>query len=331
IAPTTKAEDFQGCDLIIESVYEDMDIKKAVTAETEQYLGQGGIWATNTSTLPINRLAEASAQPENFIGIHFFSPADKMPLIEIICGAKTSDETLAKAFDFVKQIKKTAIVVNDSLGFFSSRTFITYLDEGIRLLAEGVHPVRIDNLGKQIGMPLGPLAVHDEISLELNKKVLDSWNDMGLVNLWGERDTMRDVLSTLVTQYRRCGKYKGGGFYDYKEGGNKEIWPQLLALYYKQENAINDQDIKDRLLFRPIIESLKCLESGVLRTAAEGNIGSIMGIGAPTHTGGFIQFVNTYGLARFIDRCGDLSKKFGERFNAPAIVAEKLKSDEWIL
>ncbi|MCK9502827.1 MAG: 3-hydroxyacyl-CoA dehydrogenase NAD-binding domain-containing protein [Porticoccaceae bacterium] len=331
ITPTTRLEDFQGCDLIIETVYEDMDTKKNLTAAAESYLGEGGIWATNTSTLPIAKLAEASARPENFIGIHFFSPADKMPLIEIICGAKTSDETLAKAFDFAKQLKKTPIVVNDSLGFFSSRTFITYLDEGIRLLAEGVHPVKIDNLGKQLGMPLGPLAIHDEISLELNKKVLDSWNDMGLVDIWGERDTMRQILDTLVNQYQRCGKYKDGGFYDYKEGGGKEVWPQLLALYYKQETAINDQDIKDRLLFRPVIESLKCLQSGVLRTAAEGNIGSIMGIGAPTHTGGFIQFVNTYGLAKFIERCEQLSTAFGERFQAPAIVADKLNANEWIL
>jgi 3-hydroxyacyl-CoA dehydrogenase/enoyl-CoA hydratase/3-hydroxybutyryl-CoA epimerase len=251
-----------------------------------------------------------------------------MPLVEIICGEKTSDAALAKAFDYTRQIRKTPIVVNDSLGFFTSRTFGTYLDEGVRLLSEGVHPVKIDNLGKAVGMPVGPLAVHDEVSLELTRKVGETFASMGVADKWGEQETMRSVVGTMIGEYHRGGRYHGGGFYEYSQDGSKSIWPQLLDLYYKPDVQVADQDIKDRLLFRQVIESLKCLETGVLRSVADGNIGSIMGIGAPVHTGGLLQFVNTYGLENFIQRCDELARIYGERFKAPAIVGEKLKAGE---
>jgi 3-hydroxyacyl-CoA dehydrogenase/enoyl-CoA hydratase/3-hydroxybutyryl-CoA epimerase len=318
ILPTADDKDLQGCDLIIEAVFENMGLKHQITRELESRLAEGGVWGSNTSTLPITQLAGASDKPDNFIGIHFFSPVDKMPLVEIICGEQTSDETLARAFDYVQQIRKTPIVVNDSLGFFTSRTFGTYLDEGVRLLKEGAHPVQIDNLGKAIGMPVGPLAVHDEVSLELTRKAGETHAELGVAGKWGEQEAMSEVVGTMIGEYGRGGRYHGGGFYEYSEDGSKAIWPTLFELYYQADLGIPEQDIKDRLLFRQVIESLKCLESNVLRSADDGNIGSIMGIGAPVWTGGFIQFVN------------ELADKYGERFTAPAIAAEHAASGEWI-
>jgi len=328
IKPTADSADLQGCDLIIEAVFENMKLKHQITEELEGCLAEGGVWGSNTSTLPITQLAEASRNAENFIGIHFFSPVDKMPLVEIIMGEKTSDLALAKAFDYTKQIRKTPIVVNDSLGFFTSRTFGTYLDEGVRLLAEGVHPVLIENMGKKIGMPVGSLAVFDEVSLELNRKAQETWKEMGVLDKWGDGTVTRGVVDTMINDHGRGGRYHGGGFYEYANDGSKAIWPGLFDLYYKPEVDVSQADIQDRLLFRQVIEALKCLETGVLRSVADGNIGSIMGIGAPAWTGGLIQFVNTYGLERFIARCDELSAAYGDRFAAPAIVAETVAKGE---
>ena len=328
INATAEDSELAGCDLVIEAVFENMALKHQITKDLQGYLAEGGIWSSNTSTLPITQLAEAANRPDNFIGIHFFSPVDKMPLVEIICGEQTSDIALAKAFDYTRKIRKTPIVVNDSLGFFTSRTFGTFLDEGMQLLTDGVHPAQIDNLGKAIGMPVGPLQVHDEVSLELTRKAGVTHAELGVLDQWGDGSVGRAVTATLVDEYGRGGRQYGGGFYDYAEDGTRSIWPQLLTLYYKPEVALPEQDIKDRLLFRQVIESLRCLEGGVLRSVADGNIGSIMGIGAPIWTGGFLQFVNTYGLQRFIDRCDELAQRYGERFKAPAIVAEKLAAGE---
>ena len=328
IKPTAENADLDGCDLIIEAVFENMALKHEITKELEPHLAAGGVWGSNTSTLPITQLAEASAHAESFIGIHFFSPVDKMPLVEIIMGEKTSDLALAKAFDYTKQIRKTPIVVNDSLGFFTSRTFGTYLDEGVRLLTEGLNPIQIDNLGKAIGMPVGPLTVYDEVSLELSRKAWETWSDMGVLDNWGDGSITRGVIDTMVGEHGRGGRHHGGGFYEYGENGSKSIWPGLKELYFKPDVHIAEQDVKDRLLFRQVIEALKCLESGVLRSVADGNIGSIMGIGAPAWTGGLIQFVNTYGLERFRDRCTELASHYGDRFEAPAIVAEKIASGD---
>ncbi|MDG1663344.1 MAG: 3-hydroxyacyl-CoA dehydrogenase NAD-binding domain-containing protein [Pseudomonadales bacterium] len=328
ITPTANDEDLQGCDLIIEAVFENIQLKNKITAATEKYLSDDGFWGSNTSTLPITQLAEGSAKPENFIGIHFFSPVDKMPLVEIICGEKTSDEALAKAFDYTMQIRKTPIVVNDSLAFFTSRTFGTYLDEGGRILTEGCHPVKLDNLGQAVGMPVGPLAVQDETSLELSRKAMETWEEMGVLDKWGNGDNNRRIIKDMITDNGRGGRHHGGGYYEYPETGEKYIWPGLYDLYYDENKKFDDEDIKDRLLFRQVIETLKCLETNVLRTVADGNIGSIMGIGAPIWTGGFLQFVNTYGLQKFIDRCGELEAEFGQRFACPQIVKDKLAANE---
>jgi 3-hydroxyacyl-CoA dehydrogenase/enoyl-CoA hydratase/3-hydroxybutyryl-CoA epimerase len=328
INPTIDDEALVGCDLIVEAVFENFVLKNKITASMEGFLAEGGIWGSNTSTLPITRLAEASVNPRNFIGIHFFSPVDKMPLVEIICGDKTSDETLAGAFDYVTQINKVPIVVNDSPGFFTSRVFGQQLSEAAQLLAEGVHPERIDRLGEAIGMPVGPLTVHDETSQILSLKVLETQLQMGLID--PDKDPTpagSALLLRLVQEFGRGGRHHGGGYYDYTENG-KQVWPRLIELYYKPELEMSDDDIKDRLLFRSVIESYKCLEEGVLRSVADGNVSSVMGIGAPLWTGGYLQFANNYGLDSFVKRCTTLSTKYGGRFESPANVVAKAAAGE---
>ncbi len=332
IIATDNDEDLKGCELVVEAVFEDMSLKHKVLTGSEQFLTEDGIWASNTSTLPITQLAEPSHKPENFIGLHFFSPVDKMPLVEIICGEKTSDATLAKAFDFVQQIKKTPIVVNDSVGFFTSRTFASQLQEAATMVSEGIHPVRVDNLGKAIGMPVGPLTVNDEVSLTIGIKVRETQVAAGLIKAENDRwPEGNKLIEKLVKEHNRGGRYHGeGGYFNYVDG-DKAIWPQLLDMYYDPTIDISDNDIKDRLLFINVIESLLCLEQGVLKSVADANIGSIFGIGAPIWTGGYIQFVNSYGLERFQARCEELAEKYGERFKAPAIVGKKIAAGELFL
>ena len=327
IKATADNADLRGCDLIVEAVFENIDLKRKVTRETEPLLAESGVFGSNTSTLPITLLAEASRQPERFIGIHFFSPVDKMPLVEIICGKKTSELTLAKAYDFARQIGKTPIVVNDALGFFTSRVFSTYLDEGCRLLVEGFDPIFIDNMGRGVGMPVGPLTVFDEVSQVLNCKAAETQRELGVYGSRSDSSVAIEVAERLM-EFGRGGRHHGGGFYEYPAGGSKHIWPGLYEIYRKHDARIDEGDAADRLLFRQVVEALKCLQEGVLRTVPEGNIGSLMGIGAPAWTGGFIQFVNTYGLQRFIDRCAELAHRYGERFAAPVIVAEKVAAGE---
>ena len=329
IKATDDYADLKGCDLIIEAVFENIELKGKVTKEAEPFLAEGGVYGSNTSTLPITQLAEASAKPENFIGIYFFSPVDKMPLIEIICGEKTSDEALAKAFDYARQIRKTAIVVNDSLGFFTSRVFGTFMDEGARLLKEGLDPVLIDNMGKQVGMPVGPLTVQDEVSQELSRKAAETHREMGVFGTKGDLSVNTEISELLINEYGRGGRYHGGGYYEYPSDGDKYVWPKLKELFYKPEVEVPAQDIKDRILFRQVIESLMCLQEGVLRSVPDGNVGSLLGIGAPTWTGGFLQVVNTWehgsliGLEAFAARAKELEEAYGERFALPAIVGEK--------
>ena len=217
IKPTDKDQDLQGCDLIIEAVFEKLSLKKQIIQSSEHYLGEQGIWGSNTSTLPITQLAEASQSPEQVIGIHFFSPVDRMRLVEIICGEHTSDTTLAKAFDYVQQINKTPIVVADSLGFFTSRVFATPLSEASQLLAEGVHPDRIENLGKAIGMPVGPLASYDEVSQRLSVEIRETQIDMGLRDA-DDDPTPREqrLLTAWLKSDNRGGRHHGGGFYQYR-------------------------------------------------------------------------------------------------------------------
>lgn len=326
IKPTHAAEDFSGCDLIIEAVFEDLQLKAKVTRETESYLREGGLYASNTSTLPITLLANATQRPGNFIGMHFFSPVDKMRLVELICGKDTSERALAAAYDYVRQIDKTAIVVNDSLGFFTSRTFGTYLDEGARLLKEGINPAQIENLARQIGMPAPPLAVQDEVSQQLGYKVARTQQAMGVLHTKSDTSVAAEMCELLFTQYGRGGRYHGGGYYEYPSNGEKFLWPQLSELFHAGKVSLPERDVKDRLLFRQVIESIKCLQEGVVRSAADCNVGSILGIGAPVWTGGFIQFVNTYGLANFAKRSAELAARYGARFAPPELLLQKVEA-----
>ena len=330
ITPTADNQALEGCELIIEAVFEDVGLKHKVTAETEGYLVENGVFGTNTSTLPIALLANGASRPENFIGIHFFSPVDKMPLVEIITGEATRAETLAKTFDYVRQIRKVPIVVNDSRGFFTSRVFGTFVDEGAVLLKEGVDPVLIENMACQAGMPVGPLAICDEVSQQLVVKIADTNKklDEQLGDDAAGRDIAMDVAQRLVDEFGRQGKAYGGGYYEYPEGGKKTIWPKLYGLYHNPGVNIPHQDIKDRFIFRMIMESLRCLEDGVFNTIRDGNIGSLMGFGFPAHTGGVFQHINTYGAKRFAERARKLAEKYGERFTPPKVLLEKAKSGE---
>ena len=325
VTPSANFEDLAGVELVIEAVFEQLELKHRVLEQNERFLTEESVWGTNTSTLPITRLAEPSVRPENVIGLHFFSPVDRMALVEIICGETTSDETLARAFDFVRQIGKTPIVVKDSVGFYTSRTISRQVAEGLQLVSEGVHPVRVDRLAVAFGMPVGPITLQDLVSQRLTLEAQETQERMGLRNDVEYRPPNADDLLKELVVANRGGRQFGGGFYDYGDDG-KTVWPYLLEKYYDENNPIPDQDIKDRLLFTPVLESLRCIDEGVLSSAAEGNIGSLLGIGAPKWTGGYLQFVETYGLKRFVERCDDLAEAYGERFRPPVSVREQAKN-----
>ncbi len=330
IQATDSADDLDGCDLIIEAVFEDSDLKGKVTREAEPKMVANGIFASNTSTIPITQLAEASGKPENFIGLHFFSPVDKMQLVEIIVGAKTSDETLARAFDYVQQIGKIPIVVNDSRGFFTSRVFGTFVNEGIAMLGEGIHPSSIENAGVLSGMPVGPLAISDEVSMTLMQHIRDqSRKDTEASGGTWKAHPAEAIIDAMVDQHGRKGKAAGAGFYEYPDKGRKYLWPELENLFVDQDKARSTslQDLKDRILFIQAIETVRCLEEGVLRTVEDANIGSIFGIGYAPWTGGAIQFINQYGVRAFTERARELESQFGERFTPPRILLEKAETN----
>ncbi|OTG98604.1 3-hydroxyacyl-CoA dehydrogenase NAD-binding domain-containing protein [Acinetobacter sp. ANC 4973] len=329
ITATANAADLQGCDLIIEAVFENPELKAKVTQEAESYLVNDGIMASNTSTLPITELAKASKDDSHFIGLHFFSPVDKMQLVEIIKGKNTSAETLAKAYDYVQQISKTPIVVNDSRGFFTSRVFGTFVQEGLRLLAEGVHPAKIEMAALKAGMPVGPLAIQDEVSLTLSEHVA---NETRKALLAEGKDLPRsgadDVIETMIHQFQRKGKAAGAGFYDYPENGKKHLWHGLN--HWKKDTDSSEQEMIDRFLFVQALDTLRCFEEGVLESVVDANVGSIFGIGFAPWTGGALQFLNQYGLEKALIRANTLQVKYGERFKAPQLLIDKAHAGEKI-
>ena len=278
-------------------------------------LAAGGFFASNTSTLPISGLATASNKPEKYIGIHFFSPVDKMKLVEIVRGKQTDDETVARAFDYVQALGKIPIVVNDSRGFYTSRTFGTFVREGAAMLGEGIPAAVIENAGIQCGMPVGPLAVIDETSLRLSTHVMDQTRADFAAEGKTFVPTPGDLLiERMVKELNRPGRALGGGFYDYPKGEKKSLWPQLQPLFEKLDVSWNIQDVKDRLLYRQAIETARCLNEGVLTTVHDANIGSIFGIGFPAYTGGAMQFIYGMGVDAFVKRSAELAAKFGEGF-----------------
>lgn len=324
IRTTEQDADLAGCDLIIEAVFEDRELKGRVTSAAQKVLGSEAVIASNTSTLPISGLATAVPQPEKFIGLHFFSPVDKMPLVEIIKGAQTSDETLARGFDFVLQVRKTPIVVNDSRGFFTSRVFGTFTNEGIAMLGEGISAPMIETEARKAGMPIGPLAISDEVSLSLMSHIRQQTaRDLEAEGKPLPLHPAFAVIDLLLNEYKRPGKAAGGGFYDYPAGGQKHLWPELKKRFEKADGQISPQDVRDRLLFVQAIETVRCVEEGVLQSTADANIGSIFGIGFAAWTGGALQFINQYGLKDFIARAQYLAEQYGERFAPPALLLEK--------
>ena len=324
IQPSAREADFDGCDLIIEAVFEDRELKAKVTAAAEAAALPGAVIASNTSTLPITGLATAVQKQDRFIGLHFFSPVDKMPLVEIIKGEHTSDETLARGFDYVMQIKKTPIVVNDSRGFFTSRVFGTFTNEGIAMLGEGVSAALIENEARKAGMPVGPLAISDEVSMSLMNHI----RQQTLKDLAAEGKSIPEhpafaVIDLMLNEYKRPGKAAGAGFYDYPAGGKKHLWPELKARFEKSDAQISQIDVRDRILFIQAIETVRCVEEGVLKSVADANIGSIFGIGFAAWTGGALQFINQYGVQDFVARAQYLAEQYGERFLPPALLLEK--------
>jgi 3-hydroxyacyl-CoA dehydrogenase/enoyl-CoA hydratase/3-hydroxybutyryl-CoA epimerase len=280
-------------------------------------LATDGFFASNTSTLPISGLAQASAAPQKFIGSHFFSPGDKMKLVEIIRGKQTDDETVARAFDYVQAIGKIPIVVNDSRGFFTSRVFGTFVMEGAAMLGEGIPAAAIENAGMQCGMPVGPLAVLDETALTLSLHVMEQTRaDYEAEGKTYTATPGELLVAEMVKQHHRPGRAGGGGFYDYpsEKGAKKSLWPQLKPLFEKADTGWDITDLKDRLLYRQVVETARCLSENVLTTVHDANIGSIFGIGFPAWTGGAMQFIYGMGMDAFVKRTDELAARFGAGF-----------------
>ena len=311
IHPTTEYADLAGCDLVIEAVFEQREIKADVTGKAEAVIGKDTVFASNTSTLPITGLAQASKRPRLFIGVHFFSPVDKMPLVEIILGKKTSPEALARALDYVAQLKKTPIVVNDSRGFYTSRVIGTIANEGQAMLAEGVAPALIENAARMAGFPVGPLAVSDEVTLELQWKIMrQTEQDLGGRFV---RPVGYDVLRKMI-DLGRLGRRQGGGYYDYPSDGAKHLWPGLHEHWPVAAEQPDVQEVMKRFLFIEALESARCMEEGVITHPADADLGSILGIGYPAWTGGAISYIETFGIPEFVAECQRLAKRYGPRF-----------------
>ncbi|WP_374678887.1 3-hydroxyacyl-CoA dehydrogenase NAD-binding domain-containing protein [Piscinibacter sp.] len=325
VTPSADVADLKGCELIIEAVFEQRALKAQVTREAEPLLAEGGIFASNTSTLPISGLAQASAAPQRFVGLHFFSPVHRMKLVEIIRGKATDDETIARAYDYVLALGKTPIVVNDSRGFFTSRVFGTYVMEGAAMLEEGIAAPLVEHAAEAAGMPVGPLAVLDETSLSLSVHVIEQTRaDFAAEGRAYAPVAGEALVERMVKELNRAGRAAGGGFYDYPAGEPKRLWPGLKR-FERPGLASDFEELKQRLLYRQAIETARCLAEGVLASVAEANIGSIFGIGFPAWTGGALQFVRSEGLANFERRADALAERHGERFALAPQVREALR------
>ncbi|MBV8667372.1 MAG: enoyl-CoA hydratase/isomerase family protein [Burkholderiaceae bacterium] len=317
IVPTTEFAKLDGAEMVIEAVFEDRGIKADVTRKSEAVIAPNAIFASNTSTLPITGLAEASARPANFIGLHFFSPVDKMPLVEVIIGTRTSQETLARSLDLIKALGMTPIVVNDARGFYTSRVFSTYVLEGLAMLKEGVAPALIENAGLMAGMPVGPLALTDEVSSELIYKIdRQTRADLGLSY---QPRPGHEVASTMV-EMGRIGKKAGKGFYEYPEGGKKHLWRGLKEAFPSAAEQPDVQQLIERLIAVQAVETVRCMEEGVLTTARDADVGAILGWGFPPFRGGPLSHIDTIGVPQFAAQCDTLAKRYGERFAAPALL-----------
>jgi 3-hydroxyacyl-CoA dehydrogenase/enoyl-CoA hydratase/3-hydroxybutyryl-CoA epimerase len=319
ITPTGDAADLAGVDFVIEAVFENQELKHKVFQEIEDVVEPNALLGSNTSTLPITGLATGVKRQEDFVGIHFFSPVDKMPLVEIIKGEKTSDEALARVFDYTLAIGKTPIVVNDSRGFYTSRVIGTFVNEALAMLGEGVEPASIEHAGSQAGYPAPPLQLSDELNLELMQKIATATRK-GVEAAGGtyEPHPAEAVVNKMI-EIGRPSKLKGAGFYEYVDGKRTRLWPGLREAFHSGSSQPPLQDMIDRMLFAEALETQKCLDEGVLTSTADANIGSIMGIGFPPWTGGTAQYIVGYpgGQAGFVARAKELAAKYGDRFLPP--------------
>ncbi|NRG19602.1 enoyl-CoA hydratase/isomerase family protein [Rhizobiales bacterium] len=327
ITATVDYDQLADCDLVIEAVFEDREIKRVVTEKAEAAMKSRGIYASNTSTLPITSLAEASTRPKNFIGIHFFSPVDKMMLVEIIMGKKTGDRALAMALDYVKAIKKTPIVVNDSRGFYTSRVVMTYIREGLMMLADGVPPAMIENAGRMAGMPVGPLSLGDEVALDLAWKIVSATRkDLGVNYVEGPLD---NILEEMVVKRERFGRKNGKGFYDY-QGKEKSLWPGIAEVVgpAKPADSFNIEELKQRLLGMQALETARIFEENCLTDVREADVGSILGFGFAPYSGGTLSYIDNMGTTAFVEMLKKFTKKWGPRFKPNRLLREMAKSDE---
>ncbi len=327
ITATDSLDTLAGCDAIIEAVFEDVALKTETFAKIAQIVGPDTLLASNTSSLPISSLARAVPDPTGFLGLHFFSPVDKMPLVEIVRGKQTSDATVARGHDLVRLIDKTPIVVNDSRGFFTSRVFGTYVMEGLALLAEGVPAASVEQAALQAGYPVGPLAVTDEVTLTLGRRIRIEARKAGAPLSVHPGEI---VVDRMIDEYGREGKATGRGFYDYPgDGSAKRLWPGLGEAFGSvAPPEISMRDMQERMLFAEALESVKCLDEGVLTSEPDGNIGSLFGIGFPPWTGGVLQYVEQYsgGVAGFVDRANELAARYGDRFTPPESLVARAHS-----
>ena len=319
ITPTADAKDFAGVDFVIEAVFENQELKHKVFGEIEDIVEPNAILGSNTSTMPITGLAAGVKRQEDFIGIHFFSPVDKMPLVEIIKGEKTSDEALARVFDYTLAIGKTPIVVNDSRGFYTSRVIGTFINEALAMLGEGVEPASIEHAGSQAGYPAPPLQLSDELNMELMHKIAVATRK-GVEDAGGKYEPHpAEAVVEKMIEIGRPSRLSGSGFYEYVDGKRTQLWPGLRETFNSGSSTPPLQDMIDRMLFAEALETQKCFDEGVITTTADANIGSIMGIGFPPWTGGAAQFITGYpgGKAAFVARAKELAQRYGQRFTPP--------------
>ncbi|MEV4939439.1 3-hydroxyacyl-CoA dehydrogenase NAD-binding domain-containing protein [Streptomyces zaomyceticus] len=332
ITPTSDVQDLAGCDAVIEAVFEDTALKHKVFQEVQAVVEPDALLCSNTSTLPISVLAEGVERQSDFIGLHFFSPVDKMPLVEIIKGERTGDEALARAFDLVRQINKTPIVVNDSRGFFTSRVIGHFIDEGVAMVGEGIEPASVEQAAAQAGYPAKVLSLMDELTLTLPRKIRNE-TKRAIEEAGGTWVTHpgEAVIDRMVDEFGRPGRSGGAGFYEYGEDGRRgKLWPGLREHFARPGHEIPFRDMQERMLFAEALDTVRLLEEGVLTSVADANIGSIMGIGFPAWTGGVLQYVNGYegGVAGFVARSRELAETYGERFTPPALLVEKAERGE---
>lgn len=332
ITPTAEVADLAGCDAVIEAVFEDTSLKHKVFQEIQDVVAPDALLCSNTSTLPITALAEGVKRQEDFIGLHFFSPVDKMPLVEIIKGERTGDVALARAFDLVRQIKKTPIVVNDSRGFFTSRVIGHFINEGVAMVGEGLDPVSVEQAAAQAGYPAKVLSLIDELTLTLPRKIRNETKkaieEAG--GTWPDHPADA-VVDRMVDEFGRTGRSGGAGFYDYAEDGSRAgLWPGLREHFTRPGTTIPFKDMQERMLFSEALDTVRLVEEGVLTSVADANIGSIMGIGFPAWTGGILQYINGYegGLPGFVARAEELAATYGERFTPPALLVAKAEKGE---